>query len=141
LPELASESWLRTEVASFVREHPLAALRLMAYKGLRILTAEPTAASVLQESARKRQLKRLATFAERWFLILAGVPGLVILWRRQRGVSLYLLAYVASGLTVVFVAYPNARILFPVSAALIVPVAVALEEAAQRFKICCIDKS
>ncbi len=133
LPEMAAESWLRAEVSTFVREHPLAALRLIAYKGLRILTAEPTPVSVLRESTRKRQLKRLVTFAERWFLILAGVPGLIILWRRQRGTTLYLLLYLATGLTVALVAYPNARILFPVSVALIVPAAVALAEAARRL--------
>ncbi|MEM7587254.1 MAG: glycosyltransferase family 39 protein [Acidobacteriota bacterium] len=133
LPELEAEDWLRQQVVDFIRENPAAYLRLLTYKGWRILTAEPTAPSVLAESPGKRRLKRLATFGERWLILLLGSYGMVLLWRRSPRTTLYHLVYLAAGLAVVFVAYPNARILLPVTAVLIVPTALAIAQLADRL--------
>ncbi|MCP5109798.1 MAG: hypothetical protein GY953_03065, partial [bacterium] len=72
LPEMAAEQWLRDQVADFVRQHPGAFLKLLGYKAWRILSAEPTAPSVLAESRLKRRLKRWVTLGERWFLLVLG---------------------------------------------------------------------
>ena len=135
LPELEAEAWLRDQAKSFIRQHPAAFVRLLAYKALRVLTAEPTAPSVLAEGTNRRRLKRLVTLAERWFFLLLGSLGTMILWRRRRPQALYLLIYIAAGLAVVFVAYPNARILLPVSATLIVPAALGLEALRDRLEV------
>ncbi len=135
LPELEAEDWLRSQVVTFIRQHPAAYLRLLGYKALRILTAEPTAPSVLAESAGKRRLKRLATFGERWFILLFGSFGMVLLWRRRPRTALYFLLFIGAGLAVVFVAYPNARILLPVSATLIVPAAMAVVAVGERLGV------
>ena len=126
LPEMEAEHWLRTQVTDFVRRNPDAFVELLAYKALRILTAEPTAPSVLAEGTTKRRLKRLATLAERWFLLVLGGFGMAQIWHRDKTVAVYYLLYLTTGLAIVFVAYPNARILLPVSATLIVPASIAL---------------
>ncbi len=126
MPELEAEVWLRKQAVSFALENPWSFLRLLGYKGLRILTAEPIAPSVLAESPVRRRLKRLMTFAERWFFLTLGSLGMIRLWRRRRSHALCYLLYCAAGLAVVFVAYPNARILLPVTATLIVPAAIAI---------------
>ncbi len=128
LPELEAEAWLRDQAVSFALEHPGPFLRLLGYKALRILTAEPTAPSVLAESPTRRRLKRLMTFAERWFFIALGGWGMILLWRRRRSHAVYYLLHCVAGLAVVFIAYPNARILLPVTATLIVPAAIAMTE-------------
>ncbi|MEM7352520.1 MAG: glycosyltransferase family 39 protein [Acidobacteriota bacterium] len=126
LPEMEAETWLRKQATGFMRDDPAAFARLLTYKALRIFTAEPTAPSVLAEGPTKRRLKRLVTLAERWFVLLLGTFGSVLMWRQDRSATLYFLLFVAAGLAVVFVAYPNARILLPVSTTLIVPAAMAV---------------
>ncbi len=132
LPELEAEAWLRAQAVGFALENPWSFLRLLGYKGWRILTAEPTAPSVLAESSARRRLKRLATFAERWFFLVLGILGTIRLWRRRRSHAQVYLLYCAAGLAVVFIAYPNARILLPVTATLIVPAAIASVWLARR---------
>ncbi len=126
LHELEAEAWLRDQAVDFVLENPWSFLKLLGYKGLRILTAEPIAPSVLAESPARRRLKHLATFAERWFFLILGALGTVRLWQRRRSHARDYLLYCAAGLAVVFIAYPNARILLPVTATLIVPAAIAV---------------
>ncbi len=135
MPELEAEAWLRDQAVAFAVENPGSFLRLLGYKALRILTAEPTAPSVLAESPARRRWKRLMTFAERWFFLVLGSLGTVHLWRRRRAQALCYLLYVAAGLAVVFIAYPNARILLPVTATLIVPAAIAIKERLRRLGI------
>ncbi len=133
LSELEADAWLRDQAVSFALDNPGPFLRLLGYKALRIFTAEPTAPSVLAESQVKRRLKRLMTFAERWFFITLGSLGMVLLWRRRRAHAHYYLLYCAAGLAVVFIAYPNARILLPVTATLIVPAAIAVAWIWERY--------
>ncbi len=134
LPELEAEAWLRDQAVRFALSHPLSLLRLVGYKALRILSAEPTAPSVLAESPAKRRLKRLMTFTERWFFLILGSLGTVLLWRRRRSHAQCYLLYYAAGLAVVFIAYPNARILLPVTATLIVPSAIAIVWIADKIR-------
>ncbi len=133
VPELEAEAWLRNQAVSFALENPWSFLRLLGYKGLRILTAEPTAPSVLAESPIRRRLKRLMTFAERWFFLTLGSLGMICLWRQRRSHALCYLLYCAAGLAVVFIAYPNARILLPVTATLVVPAAIAVVWLARKL--------
>ena len=133
LPELEAESWLRDQAVAFARDNPWSFLRLLSYKARRIFTAEPTAPSVLVESPTKRRFKRIMTFAERWFFLTLGSLGMVLLWRRQRAHAYYYLLYSVAGLAVVFIAYPNARILLPVTATLIVPAAIAIVRVWERI--------
>ncbi len=134
LPELEAEAWLRDQAVGFALEHPGPFLRLLGYKALRILTAEPTAPSVLAESPTRRRLKRLMTFAERWFFIVLGGWGMWLMWRQNRPYAWYYLLHCVAGLAVVFIAYPNARILLPVTATLIVPAAIAMTELWDRIR-------
>lgn len=134
LPEMEAEKWLKEQVTDFVRRHPAAVLQLLGDKAWRIVSAEPTAPSVLAESPLERRLKRWVTLAERWFLLVAGGFGLGLLWRRDRATAVDHLGFLAAGLAVAFVAYPNARILLPVSAILIVPAALTLVRIAERFR-------
>ena len=134
LPELEAEAWLKDQAIGFALEHPYHFLRLLGYKALRIATAEPTAPSVLAEGPTKRRLKRLMTFGERWFFLAVGSAGLVLLWRRDPDGAAYYLLYCAGGLAVVFIAYPNARILLPVTATLIVPAAMAIERTWEKIR-------
>ena len=133
LPELEAEAWLRDQAVSFALENPGAFLRLLGYKALRILTAEPTAPSIIAESPAQHRLKWLMIFAERWFFIFAGGFGMVLFWRRRRSQAVYYLLFCAAGLVVAFIAYPNARILMPVTATLIVPAAMAVVWVWERF--------
>ncbi len=134
LPELEAEAWLRDQALGFALSHPWSFLKLLGYKALRILSAEPTAPSVLAESPARRRLKRLMTFAERWFFLVLGSLGMVLLWRRRQSHALCYLLYCAAGLVVVFIAYPNARILLPVTATLIVPAAIAIAWLAEKMR-------
>ncbi len=133
MPELEAEAWLRNQAKAFALENPGSFLRLLGYKALRILSAEPTAPSVLAESPARRRLKRLMTFTERWFFLILGSLGTIHLWQRRRDHALRYLIYVAAGLAVVFIAYPNARILLPVTATLIVPAAITIKELACKL--------
>ncbi len=127
IPELEAEVWLRRQATSFIRQHPGSFLRLLGYKAWRVLSAEPTAPSILAESPGRRRLKHLVTFGERWFFLLAGGLGMTLLWRRRRDQAHWYLLYGIAGLAVPFIAYPSARILLPVTAILIVPAAFAVE--------------
>jgi 4-amino-4-deoxy-L-arabinose transferase-like glycosyltransferase len=130
--ELERHRRQQRRVREFVFEHPWAWLRLLGYKGWRILTAEPMAPSILGEDPGMRRLKRVVTFAERWFVLLAGGYGMALLARRRPRHAILYGIYAAAGLAVVFLAYPNARIFLPVSVALLPPAAVALAELGER---------
>ncbi len=132
IPELEAEAWLRRQATQFIREHPGSFLRILGYKALRVLSAEPAAPSILGESPSRRRLKHLVTFGERWFFIILGGLGLHLLWRRSPGQARIYLLYGAAGLAVAFIAYPSARILLPVTAILIVPAAFGLEWLASK---------
>lgn len=128
LGELERHGWYRQQVREFVRSNPGAFVRLVGYKLWRVLTAEPYAPSILGESPGKRRLKRLVTFGERWFLLLAGGWGLWLLLRRSPWVMPLHLLFLAGSAAVVVIAYVNARIFLPVSGLLLVPAALAFSE-------------
>lgn len=132
LGELERHEWYRRQVRDFVRSNPGAFVRLVGYKLWRVLTAEPYAPSILAESPGKRRLKRLVTFGERWFLLLAGGAGLWLLLRRMPWVLPLHLLFLAGSAAVVVIAYVNARIFLPVSGLLLVPAAVAVAELLPR---------
>jgi hypothetical protein len=86
------------------------------------------APSILAEGPRKRLLKRLVTFAERWFILIFGGVGMLLLLRSQPKLFWYFGLYLAGSSAVLFVAYSNARIFLPVTGVLIVPAALAIAE-------------
>lgn len=133
LDEMALHHWFQNQTRDFIRQHPAAYLKLAAYKIWRMLSAEPMPASVLGESPTKRRAKRLVTFSERWFLLLFGGYGLWHLWHLRRDQARYYLIFLIGSLPVVVIAYVNARIFLPVSALLIVPTALSLDQLWYKF--------
>jgi 4-amino-4-deoxy-L-arabinose transferase-like glycosyltransferase len=109
----------------FVVGHPGAAVRLIAYKFLKIFSAESVPASVAGGAGSLDSIKRAITLGERWFLLVFGAAGLLMLRDSRRETTAAYAVFVAAGLASVFVAYVNARFLLPVTTVLIVPAAFA----------------
>jgi hypothetical protein len=113
----------------FLLENPTAALRLAAYKAVRIVSGESTAPSISGHVGRVAGVKRLLTSGERIALLLLGMSGLWLLFRRGSPTAVWYAAFLVAGLGYVFIVYVNARFLLSVTTVLLVPAAAGLVEA------------
>lgn len=112
----------------FLLENPTAALRLAAYKAVRIVSGESTAPSISGHVGRTAGVKRLLTSGERVALLLFGLSGLWLLFRQGNPTVGWYAGFLVAGLAHVFIVYVNARFLLPVTTVLLVPAAAALVE-------------
>ena len=134
LTEVERQRWYSEQVRGFVQAQPGAFLGLLFGKALRVLTAEPLAPSVLGESPSRRRLKWAVAFGERWFLLLFGGWGLLLLARQRHPLLPTWSLFLLGSLAVVGIAYVNARIFLPVSILLLVPAALACDRLGARLE-------
>jgi 4-amino-4-deoxy-L-arabinose transferase-like glycosyltransferase len=132
LSEMERHRFFKEAVKDFVVEHPGEFAELVAHKLMRVLTAEPMPPSILAESPGRRRLKHLVTLGERWFVLLFGGAGLVMLLRRRDPRLVPYLLFLAGSFAVVVIAYVNARIFLPVTGVLLAPAAVSLGRVLHR---------
>jgi 4-amino-4-deoxy-L-arabinose transferase-like glycosyltransferase len=119
---------------SFVRQHPSAVGRLVAFKLWRLFSAEPVAASISGDLGMVASVKRASTVAERWFVLVFATIGMWRLYRTRAASRHYYLLFAAASLASVLVAYVNARLLLPFTGVLLVPAAVGVVQVWERLR-------
>lgn len=135
LPEMAAYSAYVHLTAIFLWRNPLAAVRLLGFKLVRIFTADPVAPSISGDVGATRLLKRSVTFLERWFFIIFGTMGMLQLYRTRSSTRHAYTAFAAAGLLTVLVGYVNARLLLPVTGVLIVPASMGVSLLWERVTV------
>jgi len=126
LSELEADRRFGELAAAFVRQQPLAYIRLLGFKVRRLLTAEPIAAPFIDDTPTVRRVKRALTLVERWFVLVFGGLGLAALYRSRNRWRHHHAVFALAGVPVVLLGLVNARFFLPIAIGLAVPAAVGL---------------
>ncbi|MFH0843989.1 MAG: hypothetical protein V1930_00815 [Pseudomonadota bacterium] len=126
LNEMEQYEFYKDKTMRFLMTQPKALIRLTAFKFMRIFTAEPYALSISLEKGLKYTLKRYVVLLERYFILLFGISGLFLFFRKNYHGSYLYLIFILVGTVQLFLSYVNARFFLPITIVMIVPAATAL---------------